>query len=1219
MISLRQRLHVSSWAIAMAGGISAAPALAVEAAPAAPFGADAAGIEPAVVVGETFAATGTGALTVALPDGTRVIVGEGGTATVAAYSWSAASGTGRIELRLDTGTYQIAAGQLGGSGDIVIRVGQGTIRIFAATAIVVVVADGTVRAYMTAGDRLVVAAAGVVRMVEQPGVEIVLPAEGVPLTPRQVPPEQVAADLAALGDTGAAAAANLTLGDVSFAGGSDTRREPAVSPLRPEPTGGPHLDRAAYEVALSYAPGIGARPAGMRDVSGSTATIGDAVSFSTIQTDSTWTFSGSDVGRTAELLQRSPGPITNRVIVGRNFVTGIGENNDNPAMVVDPAGDDSGNAIFGESESLFQYGFLEGADSFPLGPILVLDTDFLPDDHIIVGHLPRKMGIVEQGPIRELGSGFPLATNLALQTGFVSIILPNNRDEPFTISNTGTPFDGIDLKNVDGSESFDETSTGIVFRQSDNFMLQQIDERTRPLRVEVVRGREKQVGFDRAKAWAALYFDHNWNNFDEEAVRDVERILIRTENDSGSTAAQLINNRLGLSPATGEFVDQFQVSAARTLIRGGAHDIAPLLSTLFGHPEADSISDEGVSKLLAAVASFEGQGPITPADLGLPASSPEIAALGHGGLGALSKRSGDLWFGKQTGASIVFAAGDVDGKYRRPGSPRVDRFFTSAGLSDFSDRQNGAAVARGIRAFLPIETAFARRGSGGRLRDFGIPLVDSGVLLSYGSRAAPSAGKRNGYADGEVIAQIAHADLGIKGMGPNQRSTFSITVGQVDRHRVNHVESRLAGDAGAHDAFLTAHTFGSSRDRVDEEGQRPASTFFSSPQASTAAGGGNPDLIDATGKPLSGTPGYFVVESYDPLEKDARLTGGVARALGGPDRGPRQESRFASLRLLSGTGSLTRAGRTGLRGDFHGIELSQRTPGLALEGFAAGLAEFETSDDTIGVGFADAFGAGGKNQYASNLSIAARPEANRLTATLKLTDPNGVSRARVLGGDDVGTSAFFDDRVFAARSEAGARTGDHALVSGQLVTIGKGRRMALPGLGTVGTNRHVAWGLFLADRIWQRSGDRREHVHMGAWVAGDPTERNRYRDFTGEAEYSGPAIGNAYDGRAVTTVVGSFRNKWDFGKKTGSFDLEFDQRRYTGATRFKEGRGFVSDDLRAPGRIGRVDGDFFGPMTTGRGGVRSPAAIGGQFAISGRGREIYRASGVFFGKRCRRC
>jgi hypothetical protein len=110
----------------------------------------------------------------------------------------------------------------------------------------------------------------------------------------------------------------------------------------------------------------------------------------------------------------------------------------------------------------------------------------------------------------------------------------------------------------------------------------------------------------------------------------------------------------------------------------------------------------------------------------------------------------------------------------------------------------------------------------------------------------------------------------------------------------------------------------------------------------------------------------------------------------------------------------------------------------------------------------------------------------------------------------------------------------------------------------------------------------------------------------GTASYSGHSIGNVFNNGSLYTAVGSFKNDWDFDKRSGTVQMDFDKTKYNGTTTIKDNNIGFNGNLSATGRTGELQGSFVAPVNP------TPAAVMGRFAISEtKGAPTYRASGTF--------
>jgi hypothetical protein len=215
-----------------------------------------------------------------------------------------------------------------------------------------------------------------------------------------------------------------------------------------------------------------------------------------------------------------------------------------------------------------------------------------------------------------------------------------------------------------------------------------------------------------------------------------------------------------------------------------------------------------------------------------------------------------------------------------------------------------------------------------------------------------------------------------------------------------------------------------------------------------------------------------------------------------------------------------------------------------------GLAEFENGN-IIGLTQID------NGDTPDNVTIQTSPTNNTVKAEFKLRGQvENQFTTFNLGGLNVdGTSAFVDDNRFAARSiNNGAEV---AMVTADLFRDANGNLPASlnlppspdrPNGTSIPQYEHLKWGFFFGDT--KTAAGAREHVHLGTWIAGKiPTGDSL--GLRGTATYTGHSIGNVFNNGSLYTAVGSFKNEWDFEKRTGTVDMNFDKTAYTGTTKIK--------------------------------------------------------------------
>ena len=519
---------------------------------------------------------------------------------------------------------------------------------------------------------------------------------------------------------------------------------------------------------------------------------------------------------------------------------------------------------------------------------------------------------------------------------------------------------------------------------------------------------------------------------------------------------------------------------------------------------------------------------------------------------------------------FLFATGNLDSRLKPTFTKRfsVDRFFLSAGLENFAQKDQGRTIADGIRAFL-------RRDTGLHL-----PLADTGLLVvNTGSTRA------------DAQDAFLHADFGLAGTGSGQQSTISVTLGNV-AYQVKRCDTCDIKDSV--EAVATGQTIGSSRGTITtrdangvETRTNEATVAFSSPIRSTATGGGNPALRNPDGSVREGYAGYFVLGNFDPVPQDVQeppLLGGTERPLGGT-----QDTRYAYLRLATAIGS-------SLSGE---VQIGTRSA-LSLSGWAAGLAEVPSAG-RIGVTQIDT------DVTTENFTLRTDPVTNRAEARVALFNHPTLQFGGLSGMATQGQSAFLDDNQFAARTGTGANV-EMALISGELVKAGLPPDMQnLIRKSSGEPYQYLKWGFFFGDVT--TTGGEREHIHLGTWVAGQQSDLRNFPS-VGTATYSGHAIGNVLTNNSLYTAVGSYQNAWNFGTRTGTVNMSFDGTGYTGDTRLRDSSVHFDGVLRASNRTGGLHGNFI------QGGTDAAAGVIGRFSIrEATGAPTYRASGTFGAER----
>jgi hypothetical protein len=472
---------------------------------------------------------------------------------------------------------------------------------------------------------------------------------------------------------------------------------------------------------------------------------------------------------------------------------------------------------------------------------------------------------------------------------------------------------------------------------------------------------------------------------------------------------------------------------------------------------------------------------------------------------------------------FIFATGDVAQRASLP--QRVDRFFVSAGLTDYLERDDPnltSGSGSSIRAFLRNETVpndptLSTPGPG--------QLTDQGLFVIY--------------PEGALSNPFVHVDFGLFGDDAQQTSTISATLGEL-------VTSDL--DADRILASATGRTVGSSRLASDRAVLGAQSGLFSS-----SFGGGNPSLRDSTCADdadnclRTGSVGYLVLENFDPTDPAAR---GIESTVADTS-----ESEYALLRLASAIDSDYGPGASL---DLETKESSNMT------GWLSGFVE---TGDASTVQFIHV-----NSGSQPGLTLVADEVTATASATVDFAQPGIPSLS--LGG--TGASAFLENDRLAARD------GQSALVSSGFLAPGLPSR---PDGSDVPDYQHVKWGFFFGDLTL--SGELGK-AHLVSWAAGVPSATADLPT-TSSASFSGHAVGNVVGENGEAYVaLGSFDQTWNFGTRQGNTVMQFDGVRYNGAASLAPGaQALFNGDLIASGinRRGTLRGSFVGGSADGAAGV----------------------------------
>lgn len=1162
------------------------------------------------ISGVTFTAGPGETRELVFPDGTSIVMSEGSSFTVERYSFSPTDGTGELRISLGPGLFKITGGELNTTTPIVLSAGGAEVLLDNAGAVVDVSPDGSVRTYKTVGKAVTLATGGSTETLRRNGFQTSCACNGdTPASPTRMTGEDYSADLAALRPKGGAVRTESVAASSELAGSSklagtgsggasqnpanrvaqDAQQDtstPIVDTLAannvgaggsgiggvsgsgstgggntvggttttppPPPPPEPPFTRSAFDAALTEANATDGTGVDLPNASGSSGSITDFNAFFALRQNNEWIGDRSDpLNEEVVLEPRGRGPTTNRFLSDDGLSVAIGGADlDIGFLAENPAA----------ANPTITPQLVTDAGVESLTYLFGDDGQFLLDDQFNVS---TNFGILGRVPL-------PTTEGQSVTDTFTVLGQFSGTNGPFdngTRSVLQTGFGSISVADFAPPPAGPEIPITGTDTELDTFLVSQVE------------GNWSATNEARNIAYR-LPDNFVFVQMTETATTSGDANFIFSAGDVDgpfTTPSEIRVDRFFTSPGLIGFDDQ-QAAAPGGGLRGVADGSRAFLrpDTVFG----GTLEDNGVLVVNRTTT---------------PATTSRDAAIYSGGVTAAQVLHADFAIsGTGAGQTSTFSitAGDVDRQQVIPGDlVEVSHLDATSGLTP---AQLAALDSAAVGTVVAGTNLYKLQENGSRadyLARVNATLDPGDPPLTLDDVGVP-----------DVFAEAPGGALNRTATTPYASPT---------------------------DAFLDAVTLGTTR-RTGTE----APIHLTSRSSSTSAGGGNPNLVDGSSNVLTGVPGYFTVENFDlqaegtaPVDARGRSTnGGLEEPLG--EAGT--PTRFANLRLLSATGSLDGAVAAD-DASADTVNTLNRTGGERT-GFAAGLSEFEVDGtNTIQVAFADGFTNAGlpfsaDDLVTSNFSFTPDTGASTLSATLRLTDPDGTPYQVDIGGAS-GESAFVDNDTFGALVAGDA---DFGFVTGNMITVDPeddGIR-SLPGLDTISSTAgspflgenlnqfedspHLAWGVFLGDRIWDPATGRREHIHLGSWVAGDPVDPTQYLGFTGVATYEGHALGNVYDGTSVSTVVGRFQNSWDFGGAgnlgSGSMQLDFDGQLYNGTTRFKSGQGFVSSDLAsAQGRSGRIDGDFYGISGT------APAAVGGQFGLQGASGEVYGAAGTFAG------
>jgi hypothetical protein len=233
------------------------------------------------------------------------------------------------------------------------------------------------------------------------------------------------------------------------------------------------------------------------------------------------------------------------------------------------------------------------------------------------------------------------------------------------------------------------------------------------------------------------------------------------------------------------------------------------------------------------------------------------------------------------------------------------------------------------------------------------------------------------------------------------------------------------------------------------------------------------------------------------------------------------------------------------------------------------------------------------------------------------------------GGNASGTpnSTIIDGNIFGATEGTGGATlnnGNDNQTSGTqslylLSSAAAPPPTTLLAGGTLcATCAYSQWGYWGGDVVSNFGQPNRIDLgHLNFWAAGQPFPSVNV-PASGQATYSGSAIGSVNNSGNQYTATGTIAVTFNFGSNSGDVSLNFDGHSLTtgsslaGLTNNGSRNTFTTNcdcnSLTGSNLIGQVSGTFFGPSNTPN---TIPPEAGGSFALSSFRGPLYTAAGVF--------
>ncbi|MCF8533370.1 MAG: FecR domain-containing protein [Reyranella sp.] len=555
------------------------------------------------------------------------------------------------------------------------------------------------------------------------------------------------------------------------------------------------------------------------------------------------------------------------------------------------------------------------------------------------------------------------------------------------------------------------------------------------------------------------------------------------------------------------------------------------------------------------------------------------------GAGKFNVSVTDTTFGVLSGTGFVSASGDYfafifnNANNQKlgfiGGTPTTLAQFPTTGFATHTLTALGEAAGH-----LP----FANDTVGGNA-DLKAAASISSLYSTYSSNIATVVG---GAAPGDQRATSMQATISISGQGSSQKSFMGVFVSQYYRDYNN---DSIYNSGGYNATYRLSAT--------DQIGRQTSAESTFDTGAGNAIFGANADTM-----------------VYTPDSVRSSFTTNQGEVTGTSTTRTSQASFDQPYSNLSGSDyfAATQAAKTDTPTSV-GATRTSRT----LNGYVGGLVE---SRDNAGAFTTRTLGT--TTTAPTDLSITTDAATNRASATITVGQFDGASTSATfqLGGttgSNVSTSAFIDDKIYAMRDRPSEFFANTTTVSTNSGASDVQSRTALVSYNTAPTAsffsaagvtpctcEFMTWGWwggdvkYGADSSYNPNG--RDRISLATYVAGTLTTTVALPN-TGQATYTGHAIGNVQNGANSYVAAGSYTNAWNFQTQMGAVTIgNFDGATYTGTTALTNGTVNFTGPISGAGRTGAVAGSFMSSPTD----VAKGQA--GTFSVTGAG---YKAGGTF--------